>query len=184
MIATGTDIKPLEVLLFMRPVKSRVLFEQMLGRGTRVISPTDLQAVTPDAPRKTHFVIVDAVGVVEQAKVDTQTLERKRSVPFDKLLEAVALGARDEDTLTSLAGRLARLERTLTRAEMRWTSSVGQRGTHVARPGQCAAGRGRSRQAPSRWPCRAQVGARALTDAGTDRAGQARVGRAGRAALR
>jgi len=113
MIATGTDIRPLEVLLFMRPVKSRVLFEQMLGRGTRIISATDLLAVTPDAVAKTHFVIVDAVGVVEQAKVDTQSLERKRSVPFDKLLTAIALGARDEDSLMSLAGRLARLERTL-----------------------------------------------------------------------
>jgi type I restriction enzyme R subunit len=95
-------------------VKSRVLFEQMLGRGTRVISATDLQAVTPDARRKTRFVIVDAVGVVEQEKADTQTLERKRSVPFEKLLELAAWGARDPDTLTSLAGRLARLERTLT----------------------------------------------------------------------
>jgi type I restriction enzyme, R subunit len=46
MIATGTDVKPLEVLLFMRAVRSRVLFEQMLGRGTRVISDTDFQAVT------------------------------------------------------------------------------------------------------------------------------------------
>ena len=117
MISTGTDIKPLEVLLFMRPVKSRVLFEQMLGRGTRVISATDLQAVTPDARTKTHFVIVDAVGVVEQEKADTQTLERKRTVSFEKLLESVAWGARDADTLTSLAGRLARLERALTEAD-------------------------------------------------------------------
>lgn len=114
MIATGTDIKPLEVLLFMRPVRSRVLFEQMLGRGTRIINPSDLQGVTPDAGFKDHFVIVDAVGVVEAAKVDTQSLERKRSLPFDKLLSQVALGARDEDTLLSLAGRLGRLERTLT----------------------------------------------------------------------
>ncbi len=117
MISTGTDIKPLEVLLFMRPVKSRVLFEQMLGRGTRVISATDLQAVTPDARTKTHFVIVDAVGVVEQEKADTQTLERKRTVSFEKLLESVAWGAHDADTLTSLAGRLARLERALTDAD-------------------------------------------------------------------
>jgi type I restriction enzyme R subunit len=117
MIATGTDIKPLEALLFMRPVKSRVLFEQMLGRGTRIISSTDLQAVTPDALMKTHFVIIDAVGVVEQAKVDTQTLERKRLVTFPKLLESVALGARDEDSLLSLAGRLARLARTITPQE-------------------------------------------------------------------
>jgi type I restriction enzyme, R subunit len=113
MIATGTDIKPLEVLLFMRPVRSRVLFEQMLGRGTRIINPSDLQGVTPDAGFKDHFVIVDAVGVVEAAKLDTQSLERKRSLPFDKLLSQVALGARDEDTLLSLAGRLGRLERTL-----------------------------------------------------------------------
>jgi type I restriction enzyme R subunit len=103
MIATGTDIKPLEVLLFMRPVQSRVLFEQMIGRGTRVINPTDLRAVTPDAKQKTHFVIVDAVGVVEHPKADTQALERKRSVSFDKLLEAVALGARDEDRLARRA---------------------------------------------------------------------------------
>ena len=117
MISTGTDIKPLEMLLFMRPVKSRVLFEQMLGRGTRVISATDLQAVTPDARTKTHFVIVDAVGVVEQEKADTQMLERKRTVSFEKLLESVAWGAHDADTLTSLAGRLARLERALTEAD-------------------------------------------------------------------
>ncbi len=110
MIATGTDIKPLEVLLFMRLVKSANFFEQMLGRGTRVIAPSDLQSVTPDAPRKDHFVLVDAVGVVELPKIDTQTLERKRSVPLPKLLESVALGVHDEDTLSSLAARLAKLE--------------------------------------------------------------------------
>ncbi len=114
MIATGTDIKPLEILLFMRLVNSRGLFEQMLGRGTRVISPTDLQAVTPDAAAKTHFVIVDAVGIVEHPKAETQTLDRKRSVPFEHLMRQVILGSYDDDTLNSLAGRLARLERTLT----------------------------------------------------------------------
>lgn len=113
MIATGTDIKPLEVLVFMRMVQSSGLFEQMLGRGTRVISDTDLQAVTPDSARKTHFVIIDAVGVVENEKVDTGVLERKRSISFDHLLESVAVGARDDDTLSSLASRLARLEQVL-----------------------------------------------------------------------
>ncbi|HZW04599.1 MAG TPA: type I restriction-modification enzyme R subunit C-terminal domain-containing protein, partial [Anaerolineaceae bacterium] len=119
MIATGTDVKPIEALLFLRMVRSRNYFEQMLGRGTRVISPTDLRAVTPDAPVKDRFVIVDAVGVVEQEKVDTQTLERKRSVPFNRLVEAVAWGVHDEDTLSSLAGRLARLEPTLSPADRR-----------------------------------------------------------------
>ena len=109
MISTGTDIKPLECLIFMRDIKSRVYFEQMKGRGTKTISPTDLKAVTPDANHKTHFVIIDAVGVCESDKTDSRPLERKRTVPFDKLLEQVALGVRDEDTLLSLAGRLARL---------------------------------------------------------------------------
>jgi type I restriction enzyme R subunit len=110
MISTGTDIRPLECLIFMRNVNSSVYFEQMKGRGTRTISSTDLQAVTPDTRNKTHFVIVDAVGVCERDKTDSRPLERKKSVAFDKLLLSVATGNHDKDTLTSLAGRLARLE--------------------------------------------------------------------------
>jgi type I restriction enzyme, R subunit len=112
MIATGTDIKPLEVLIFMRAVRSRVLFEQMLGRGTRVISDTDFQSVTttPNA-HKTRFVIIDAVGVTERELVDIGTVDRKRSVPLKSLLEAVAVGAVDEDVMSSLARRLALLEK-------------------------------------------------------------------------
>ena len=117
MISTGTDIKPLECLIFMRTIRSRTYFEQMKGRGTRTISPTDLQAVTPDTQHKTHFVIVDAVNVCKECKTDSQQFERKRSIPFDKLLLSVALGSRDEDTLTSLAGRLARLEQEITKAD-------------------------------------------------------------------
>jgi len=111
MIATGTDIKPLECILFMRDVRSRTYFEQMKGRGTRVISSTDFKAVTPDADHKTHFVIVDAVGVCETDKTDSRPLERKNTIPFEKLVQGVALGIRDKDTINSLAGRLARLDR-------------------------------------------------------------------------
>ena len=118
MIATGTDIKPLEVLLFMRAVRSRVLFEQMVGRGTRVISETDFQSVTttPGA-RKNRFVIVDAVGVTEQELLDPGVVERKRSVPLKSLLEAVALGAADEDDLASLARRIGLQARRLNPAQ-------------------------------------------------------------------
>lgn len=113
MIATGTDIKPLEIVFFMRSVKSRTYFEQMKGRGVRVISDTDFQAVTPDAKTKTHFVIVDAVGVCERDKTESRPLERKPTVSFEQLLQAVGFGNREEDVLTSLASRLARLERRL-----------------------------------------------------------------------
>ncbi|KUK53797.1 MAG: Type I site-specific deoxyribonuclease [Desulfotomaculum sp. 46_296] len=111
MISTGTDIKPLECLLFMRDIKSRVYFEQAKGRGTRTISDTDFNAVTSDAAHKTHFVIVDAVGVCERDKTESRPLERKRTVSFEKLIQDVALGIRDTDTITSLIGRLARLDR-------------------------------------------------------------------------
>lgn len=115
MIATGTDIKPLEALVFMRSVHSRLLFEQMLGRGTRVISDTDFQAVTtsPNA-HKTRFVMVDAVGVTEQELIDAGTVDRKRSVPLKNLLEAVAVGAVDDDVLGALARRLSLMEKRLT----------------------------------------------------------------------
>ena len=126
MISTGTDIRPLECLIFMRDVKSRVYFEQMKGRGTRVIPPTDLNAVTPDATHKTHFVIVDAIGVCENDKTDSHPLEKKRSIPFDKLLIEVALGNRNEDNLTSLAGRLARLDREIDEKDRKEIEAAGE----------------------------------------------------------
>lgn len=73
MISTGTDIKPLECLVFMRAVRSSGYFEQMIGRGVRTISPDDLKTVTGDATAKTHFFIVDAVGVCESVKIDSQS---------------------------------------------------------------------------------------------------------------
>ena len=114
MIATGTDIKPVEVVFFMRNVRSRSFFEQMKGRGVRTISPTDFNAVTPDARNKDRFVIIDAVGVTETDLSDSFSLERKRTVPFDKLLDLVSMGDRDPDVLSSLGSRLARLDRKLT----------------------------------------------------------------------
>ena len=113
MIATGTDIKPVEVIFFMRNVRSRGFFEQMKGRGVRTISPTDFNAVTPDARYKDRFVIVDAVGVTETELSDSYSLERNRTVPFDKLLDQIGKGNRDPDVLSSLGSRLVSLDRRL-----------------------------------------------------------------------
>jgi type I restriction enzyme R subunit len=117
MIATGTDIKPVEIVMFMRSVKSRSYFEQMKGRGVRVCNPADLQAVTPDAKVKDHFVIVDAVGVCERDKTDSRPMDTKKTVPLDKLLQAVSLGNVEEDVLSSVAARLARLDKDLSPAD-------------------------------------------------------------------
>ena len=110
MIATGTDVKPIECLIFMRDVRSRNYFEQMKGRGTRVLDKEDLKKVSPSATEnKDHFVIVDAVGVTKSKKTDTRPLERMPSVSLKQLMMNVTLGAKDENTLTSLANRIIRL---------------------------------------------------------------------------
>jgi type I restriction enzyme R subunit len=114
MIATGTDVKPLECLLFMRDVKSRNYFEQMKGRGTRTLDKDDLKKVTPSAvTAKTHYVIVDAIGVTKSLKTASEPLITKPAIPLKDLAMGVMMGARDEDTVSSLAGRLARLNKIL-----------------------------------------------------------------------
>ena len=113
MIATGTDVKPLECLLFMRDVKSRNYFEQMKGRGARVLDPDDLRKVTPSARAKTHYVIVDAVGVTRSLKTASQPLDIKPSVPFKDLATSLMMGDRSEETVSSLAARLSRLDNKL-----------------------------------------------------------------------
>lgn len=115
MIATGTDIRPLEVLLFMRDVKSRSYYEQMKGRGTRTCSVEELKAKgTPSAKfSKDHFVIIDAIGVENSQKTDSRPLEKAPGVSLKDVLTSVAMGNTSEDILTTLANRLIRLDRQL-----------------------------------------------------------------------
>lgn len=134
MIATGTDVKPIECLIFMRDVRSKNYFEQMKGRGTRTLSKDDLQKVTPSATdNKDHFVIVDAVGVTKSKKSDTRTLERKPSVSMRELMMNVALSDKSEDTLTSLANRIIRLNSQMTPSEKKeFAETVGDSAGQVA----------------------------------------------------
>lgn len=134
MIATGTDVKPIECLIFMRDVRSKNYFEQMKGRGTRTLSKDDLQKVSPSATEnKDHFVIVDAVGVTKSKKSSTRTLERKPSVSMKELMMNVVLGARDENTLTSLANRVIRLNSRMTASEKKgFEETVGLPAGRVA----------------------------------------------------
>ena len=121
MIATGTDIKPLEVLIFMRDIKSASYYAQMVGRGVRSIHNDDLRAVTPNADCKTRFYVIDAVGVSESQKIDSRPLERKKGLSFKEILqqvrESMEKGEYDKDTLLSLASRLTRLELSLSKED-------------------------------------------------------------------
>ena len=134
MIATGTDVKPIECLIFMRDVRSKNYFEQMNGRGTRTLSKDDLQKVTPSATdNKDHFVIVDAVGVTKSKKSETRALERKPSVSMKELMMNVALGDKSEDTLTSLANRIIRFNSQMTPSEKKeFTEKVGNSAGQIA----------------------------------------------------
>lgn len=114
MIATGTDVKPIECVFFMRDVRSGTYFEQMKGRGARSMDDASFTALTPDATHKERFVIVDAVGVTEHEFVDAAPLERSKTVPLKTLLEKAATFTITADETASLASRLARLSRELT----------------------------------------------------------------------
>ncbi|MEO5649186.1 MAG: type I restriction-modification enzyme R subunit C-terminal domain-containing protein, partial [Ginsengibacter sp.] len=119
MIATGTDIRPLEMLVFMRDVKSRSYYEQMKGRGTRTCSLEDLRAKgTPSAKfTKDHFVIIDAIGIESSQKTDSRPLEKKPGMSLKDLLQNVAMGNTDEEILSSLANRLIRLDKQINETE-------------------------------------------------------------------
>lgn len=111
MIATGTDVKPIEVLIFMRDVRSRNYFQQMIGRGTRSFSKDELVKVTPSAKlNKERFYIIDAVGVFKSIKVDYPIIDKKPTVPLKDLMKMVILQP-DEDNLSSLAARLSKLDK-------------------------------------------------------------------------
>lgn len=119
MIATGTDIRPLEVLLFMRDVKSRTYYEQMKGRGTRTCSLEELKSTGTPAAKytKDHFVIIDAIGVEKSQKTDSRPLEKKPGMSLKEVLEGIHMGNRDEDMLTTLANRLMRLDKQINEKE-------------------------------------------------------------------
>ena len=117
MIATGTDVKAIECVFFMRDVRSGTYFEQMKGRGARSMDDASFTSLTPDATHKERFVIVDAVGVTEHDFVDAAPLERTKTVPLKTLLEKAATFTITADETASLASRLARLSRELTPTE-------------------------------------------------------------------
>ena len=105
LVATGTDVKPLEVVLFMKDVHSDVLYTQMKGRGCRVISDDKLKEVTPNADTKECYYIVDAVGVTESEKhIPKPGIGKgsKKTLSLEHLLERLAHNELSDDNLLLL----------------------------------------------------------------------------------
>lgn len=111
LVATGTDVKPLEVVMFMRDVESDSLYTQMKGRGVRTIGDEQLRIVTPNAFSKDLFYLVDAVGVTEhEMKVTRPGTEPKpATMSLKELLERITHGYVDDEYLKILASRLSRI---------------------------------------------------------------------------
>lgn len=111
LVATGTDVKPLEVLLFMRDVESLPLYTQMKGRGVRTIGDEQLRNVTPNAFSKDCFYLVDAVGVTEHEKSIPSPNDEPPTqvITLKQLLERISHGEVNDDYLRLLAGRLSRI---------------------------------------------------------------------------
>lgn len=127
MIATGVDVKAIECLIFMRDVRSPSYFTQMWGRGTRTFSKDELQKVSPSASEnKSRYVLIDAVGVTTSLKTSNRPLDRKPTVSLQDLMMSVVMGTRDEDTLTTLAGRLSRLNAKLLPKELMQFEEVAE----------------------------------------------------------
>ena len=111
LVATGTDVKPLEVVMFMRDVESLPLYIQMKGRGVRTIGDEQLRNVTPNAFSKDCFYLVDAVGVTEHEKtIPTATDESTtKIITLEELLERISHGYFPDEYLKRLAATLARI---------------------------------------------------------------------------
>jgi type I restriction enzyme R subunit len=123
MIATGTDVKPLEVVIFLRDVRSWSYFEQMKGRGARTIDDAEFRAVTPDADRKGHFLIVDPLGVTDNPLVDARPMQvhTEKQISLEQLLRKTGQLTISPEETSTLASRLARLNQQITdddRAEL------------------------------------------------------------------
>ena len=111
LVATGTDVKPLEVVLFMTDVRSDVLYTQMKGRGCRTIPDDILREVTPNAERKDCFYIVDAVGVTESEKhIPQNTNTYYRRMSLEMLLERLSHGDLSDENLLLLRDYCATIE--------------------------------------------------------------------------
>ena len=111
LVATGTDVKPLEVLIFMRDVESLPLYIQMKGRGVRTIGDEQLRNVTPNAFSKDCFYLVDAVGVTEHEMKTHMLIDRPTTkiITLKELLEQITHGYLPDEHLKRLAATLSRI---------------------------------------------------------------------------
>lgn len=113
LLTTGIDVPEITTLVFMRRVKSRILFEQMLGRATRLCPKIN----------KTHFEIYDPVGVYDSLEeVNTmQPVSADPKTTFAQLLDGLEVledEAHIKNAVAQIIAKLQRVKRRLTKEEI------------------------------------------------------------------
>lgn len=113
LLTTGIDVPEITTLVFMRRVKSRILFEQMLGRATRLCPKIN----------KTHFEIYDPVGVYDSLEeVNTmQPVSADPKTTFAQLLDGLEVledEAHIKNAIAQIIAKLQRVKRSLTKEEI------------------------------------------------------------------
>ena len=113
LLTTGIDVPEITTLVFMRRVKSRILFEQMLGRATRLCPKIN----------KTHFEIYDPVGVYDSLEeVNTmQPVSADPKTTFAQLLDGLEVledEAHIKNAVAQIIAKLQRVKRRLTKEEV------------------------------------------------------------------
>lgn len=109
LVATGTDVRPLEIVMFMADVKSDILYTQMKGRGCRTISDDKLKEVTPNSNGKDCFYVVDAVGVTNGEKHIPRGKPGKKKLSLEELLERLSHGEVSDENLVLLRDYCSRI---------------------------------------------------------------------------
>lgn len=107
LLSTGVDIPDLEFIVFLRPVKSRILFEQMLGRGTRK---------GDRFPDKSHFTVFDCFAgtlleYFKSATAITAELPEKAPRTIAEVIEDIWKNRDREYNVRCLVKRLRRIEK-------------------------------------------------------------------------
>lgn len=103
LLTTGIDVPEITTLVFMRRIKSRILFEQMLGRATRLCPSIG----------KTHFEIYDPVGVYEslQDVSNMKPVVTNPSTSFEDLMKGLEVATTDEQLAYQINLIVAKLQR-------------------------------------------------------------------------
>ena len=111
--ARGLRVPAVELLVLLAPIEDSAEVDHWLGCAGPSVSSAALRAVTPDAEAKTHLVVLDGVGTLDDGPYEIKSLLQSPLLGIEKLIEHLAHGRVDSVLVHTLVGRLTRLAQRL-----------------------------------------------------------------------